>query len=65
MLENVPTILDPITYLNAGKSSYKIIEICKLFSCIYENLNNFKMSIEGNLIKHDENVICLLLDIMK
>ncbi len=32
MIEQIPLILDPITYLNAGKSSFRIEDIKACFS---------------------------------
>jgi hypothetical protein len=51
ILEQIPLILDPITYLNVGKSSYRVDEIkqcmSKTFNSIYSILFNYNMSINS------------------
>ena len=57
----MPTILDPITYNNAGKSSYKISNIKQVFNYGYEYLNEIKSLCEKNKIDAAENIVYLLL----
>jgi hypothetical protein len=61
ILDNVPTFLDPITYNNAGKSSYRIGEVKKLFNACYEELNEMKMQMDKKKIKVEENLIHALI----
>jgi hypothetical protein len=61
MLESVPTILDPITLNNAGKSSYKIGNIKSLFNQAYDQLNEIRMQYENNMLKSNENIVYSLL----
>jgi hypothetical protein len=61
MLESVPTILDPITLNNAGKSSYKIGNIKSLFNRAYDQLNEIRMQYENNMLKSNENIVYSLL----
>ena len=60
-LESVPTILDPVTYNNAGKSSYKISNLKGEFNMGYEYLNEVKVMCEKNIIDSMENIVYLLL----
>jgi hypothetical protein len=56
-LENVPSILDPITQNNAGKNIYRIFDVTSVFRKIYKNiciLNN-EYSILEQQNKKDEN----------
>lgn len=52
MIEQIPLILDPITYLNAGKSSFRIEDIKACFSKTSAALYNlvFKSNTERNNI---------------
>ena len=59
-LENIPTILDPITKINAAKSVFKIFDVVKVFNFIYTDIymiySNFydeelKEEKKGNIIK--------------
>lgn len=45
--EEIPTILDPVTNLNAGKSSFNIYEVCGIFGVTYRILNELKESYEN------------------
>lgn len=38
-----PIILDPLTYLNASKSSFRINEVKEAFSRALDFLNNYKI----------------------
>jgi DNA polymerase sigma len=60
-LDAIPTILDPITYLNAGKSSYRTIDIKRSFSMAFDRLNELKTVFEKKQGIIHENFVNLLL----
>lgn len=60
-LESIPSILDPVTYNNAGKSCYKISKVRTIFVMGYEYLNEIKNLFEKNKLNNSENSIYLLL----
>ena len=48
-------ILDPLTGLNASKSSYKIWEIQKMFLNAYNFFEKEKINYENEIIKNERN----------
>jgi hypothetical protein len=60
-LDVIPTVLDPITYKNAAKSSYKIWDIRTMFLSYHDKLNEFKLLFEKKLTKNDMNIVYSLL----
>lgn len=61
ILDVIPTILDPITYKNAGKSSYRISDLKLLFNNTYDQANQIKLLIEKKQINANENIVNVLL----
>ena len=57
--EGVPTIIDPVTMLNAGKSSFNMMEVVDMFGGVVKIINDIKTSYEqendssssGNIIE--------------
>jgi len=61
-LDAVPTILDPITYNNAGKSSFRIPQIQYVINMGYDQLFEIKAACETSLLGNSEvNVINMLI----
>ena len=51
VLEVYPCILDPITYLNVAKNSFRINEIIDLFAKSFDFINQIKIKFDKNEIK--------------
>jgi hypothetical protein len=52
----VPTILDPLTYLNASKSSFKIKEVQSSFSWALDCLLQYKFKFDKMEYKDNKNI---------
>ena len=46
--ENIPIILDPVTGLNAGKSSFRINDVQNVFISLNEELENLRKIYDKN-----------------
>jgi hypothetical protein len=56
-LENVPIILDPITYLNVAKSSYRINDIKMTFFTYYQRFNELRVAVETKKVADNDTIL--------
>ena len=61
--EGVPTIIDPVTMLNAGKSSFNIVEVVNMLGGVMKIINDLKASYEQG--KEGSNKSNFINEIMK
>ncbi len=60
-LDNQLVIINPMTGLNSGKSTYRIAEVAQYFGFLVESLNYAKMKFDKNYLPKDANIIQELL----
>ena len=54
--EGVPIIIDPVTSLNAGKSSFNIGEVVNMFGGVVKIVNDIKTNYDKGLYNNNSNV---------
>ena len=56
-INNIFIVIDPITKLNAGKSTFRISEIKNIFEEIFHYIENYRNLYDNNNLNNDLNLL--------